>query len=79
MQLEDTNPNHCSTPIPELCLKEKQLTITSNDITQKQWSNLILELNLIKKAWAGYATLNIKAPGIKKIIAHGTRTSFDKD
>jgi len=60
-------------------MKEKQLTITSNDITQKQWSNLILELNLIKKAWASYATLNIKAPGIKKIIAHGTRTTFDKD
>ena len=60
-------------------MKEKQLTITSGNITQKQWSNLILELNLIKKAWAKYATLNIKAPGIKKIIAHGTRTTFDKD
>jgi len=60
-------------------MKEKSITITSKDITQKQWSNLILELNLIKKAWAGYATLSIKAPGIKKIIAHGTRTSFEKD
>ena len=60
-------------------MKEKTLTITSNNITQKQWSNLILELNLIKKAWAGYATLNIKAPGIKKIIAHGTRTNFRED
>ena len=57
-------------------MKEKTITITSSDITQKQWSNLILELNLIKKAWAGYATLNIKGPGIKKIIAHGTR-NFD--
>ena len=60
-------------------MKEKQLTITSNNITQKQWSNLILELNLIKKAWAKYATLNIKPPGIKKIIAHGTRTNFKED
>jgi|TARA_Y100000389_G_scaffold201665_1_gene244960 hypothetical protein len=60
-------------------MKEKQLTITSSDITQKQWSNLILELNLIKKSWANYATLNIKAPGIKKIIAHGTRTNFKDD
>ena len=60
-------------------MKEKQLTITSKNISQKQWSNLILELNLIKKAWAKYATLDLKAPGIKKIIAHGTRTSFDKD
>ena len=60
-------------------MKEKQLTITSDNITQKQWSNLILELNLIKKSWANYATLNIKAPGIKKIIAHGTRTTFEKE
>ncbi len=41
-------------------MKEKQLTITSDNISQKQWSNLVLELNLIKKAWAKYATLNIK-------------------
>ncbi len=60
-------------------MKEKQVTITSGDITQKQWSNLILELNLIKKAWSKYATLNIKAPGIKKIIAHGTRNNFKED
>ena len=57
-------------------MKEKQLTITSNNISQKQWSQLILELNLIKKAWANYAKLDIKCPGIKKIIAHGTRTNF---
>jgi len=60
-------------------MKEKTLTITSNDISQKQWSNLVLELNLIKKSWAKYATLNIKAPGIKKIIAHGTRVGFKED
>jgi len=60
-------------------MKEKQITITSNNISQKQWSNLVLELNLIKKSWANYATLDIKAPGIKKIIAHGTRTTFEKD
>ena len=60
-------------------MKEIQLTITSYNISQKQWSNLILELNLIKKAWSKYATLNIKAPGINKIIAHGTRTNFKED
>ena len=57
-------------------MKEKKLTIVSKDITQKQWSNLVLELNLIKKAWASYATLELQGPGIKKIIAHGTR-NFD--
>ena len=57
-------------------MKEKKLTITSKDITHKQWSNLVLELNLIKKAWERYAKIDLQAPGAKKIIAHGTR-NFD--
>ena len=57
-------------------MKEKKLTITSEDITQKQWSNLILELNLIKKAWSSYATIELQGSGVRKIIAHGTR-NFD--
>ena len=57
-------------------MKEKIITITSKDISKKQWSNLVLELNLIKKAWASYATLELQGPGVKKIIAHGTR-NFD--
>jgi len=52
------------------------MTIISKDISQKQWSNLVLEMNLIKKAWSSYAKLEIQGPGIKKIIAHGTR-NFD--
>ena len=54
----------------------KKMTIISKDISQKQWSNLVLEMNLIKKAWSSYAKLEIQGPGIKKIIAHGTR-NFD--
>ena len=51
----------------------KKLTIVSKDISQKQWSNLVLELNLIKKAWKPYAEIDLQGPGIKKIIAFGTR------
>jgi len=54
----------------------KKLTITSKDITHKQWSNLVLELNIMKKSWSSYATLELQGPGVKKIIAHGTR-NFD--
>ena len=54
----------------------KKLTITGSNISQKQWSNLVLELNLISKAWSAYATIELQGPGIKKIIAHGTR-NFD--
>ena len=54
----------------------KKLTITSKNITQKQWSNLILELNIMKRQWKPYADIEIQAPGIKKIIAWGT-TNYD--
>ena len=60
-------------------MKEKKLTITSKDISKKQWSNLVLELNIIRKAWASYATIELQGPGIKKIIAHGTRVGFKED
>ena len=50
----------------------KKLTIPSKNISQKQWSNLILELNLMKKQWSSFAEIEIQAPGIKKIIAWGT-------
>ena len=34
----------------------------------------MLELNLMKKAWRPYGvTLDIQAPGIKKIIGWGTK------
>ena len=57
-------------------MKEKKITLISKNITQKQWSNLVLELNLVKKAWSSHATIELQGPGIKKIIAHGTR-NFD--
>ena len=57
-------------------MKEKTLTITSKNITQKQWSNLVLELNLIKKTWSSFATLELNGTNVKKIVAHGTR-NFD--
>jgi|TARA_R100001224_G_scaffold43986_1_gene25321 hypothetical protein len=54
-------------------MKEKKITISSKDITQKQWSNLVLELNLVKKAWKPYAKLELQGSGIRKIIAFGNR------
>ena len=55
-------------------MKEKKATISAKGASVKQWSDLILELNLIKKAWHRYGVdINIQAPGIKKIIAWGTK------
>ena len=42
----------------------------SKDISQKQWSNLVLEMKLIKKAWSSLCkVIELQGPGIKKIIA----------
>ena len=56
----------------------KKLTITADKISQKQWSNLILELNIMKKAWKPYADIEIQGTGIKKIIAFGTRVGNEE-
>jgi hypothetical protein len=50
----------------------KEVKIVGKKITPKQWSNLILELNLIRKQWKPYATFDIQGPGVKKIVKYGT-------
>jgi len=55
-------------------MKEKKVTITAKGISQKQWSVLLLEFNLIKKAWKKYGVdLHITAPGLTRTLAWGTR------
>ena len=54
-------------------MKEKELTIKSKNISPKQWSALLLELNLIVQAWKPYAVLELKAPGLKKVLGWGTK------
>ena len=57
-------------------MKEKTITITVNGTNQGQWSNLLLELNLMKKAWRPFGVnMTFKAPGIKNIIEWGTRNN----
>ena len=50
----------------------KKVTIVGKSISPKQCSNLILELNLIRKEWKPYATFDILGSGVKKIIKNGT-------
>ena len=57
----------------------KKLTITSEDITPKQWSVLLLELNMIKEQWKSYAKIEIQTPGLNKIIAWGKRRYDTKE
>ena len=57
----------------------KKLTITSKDISPKQWSVLLLELNMIKEQWKSYAKIEIQTPGLNKIIAWGKRRYDTKE
>ena len=53
----------------------KKITLNVDGITQKQWANFVLELNIMKKAWKPYG-VNVKmlGPGIKKIVEWGNKT-----
>ena len=54
--------------------KEKIIKIKVKSITSKQWSNLLLEFNLVKKAWRPYGVdMQISAPGLKNILAWGRK------
>ena len=55
-------------------MKEKIITIKPKSISQKQWAILLLELNMIKKAWKPYGVdIQMSAPGLKRIVEWGTR------
>ena len=55
-------------------MKEKIITLKPKGISQKQWSNLLLELNLVKKAWRPYGVdIQISAPGLKNVLKWGTK------
>ena len=54
-------------------MKSKTITIKVKSGSTKQYSNLLLELNLVKKAWRMYGVdLQLQAPGLKSIIRWGT-------
>ena len=57
-------------------MKEKIITIKVNGALPGQWSSLLLELNLMKQAWKSYGVdINLKAPGLKSILNHGTKVN----
>ena len=59
-------------------MKEKTITIKTNAISQRQYSPLLLELNIIKQQWRSYGVdIQLSAPSLKKIIALGTSNGSD--
>ena len=61
-------------------MKEKIITIKVDGALQGQWSSLLLELNLIKKAWKSYGVdINMKASGLKNVLNFGTKVNDGSD
>ena len=55
-------------------MKEKRVIVSAKGASVKQWTDIILELNLMKKSWHRYGvTLEIQTPGITKILSWGTK------
>ena len=55
-------------------MKDKTITIKPKGITQRQWSILLLELNLIRKAWKRYGVdMKMSAPCLKRVVDWGTK------
>ena len=52
----------------------KEIKIKASNISQKQWANLLIELNLVKETWRKYGPkLDIKAENFDRIIKWGKR------
>ena len=55
-------------------MKDRIITIKPKGVTQRQWSIILLELNLMRKAWKRYGVdMKMSAPGLKRIVDWGTK------
>ena len=57
----------------------RKVTISSDNISPKQWSALLLELNIMKTAWRPFAKLEVHGKEFKKVIKWGTRKYDEKE
>ena len=60
--------------------KEKIVSIEVNKINDRQWSTLLIELNLMKESWAHFGVhLILKAHNIDRIIKWGKNRPSSKN
>ena len=61
-------------------MKEKKVIIVAKGASQKQWSILLLEFNLIKKAWKKYGVdLHLTSSNLKRVLSWGTKKHGEPD
>ena len=58
----------------------KEINIKVDNITPKQLTNLLIELNLVKEAWKKYGpSMDIKAKNFNRIIKWGKKKHGDSE
>ena len=56
----------------------KKILLEAKGASDKQWSVLVLELNIMKTAWKKFGvTLTLNSPDAKRILAWGTKNYDD--
>ena len=56
-------------------MKDREINIKVENITPKQWTNLVIELNLISEAWKPYGPkIKLKTRNLERIIKWGRST-----
>ena len=56
----------------------KEINIKVDNITPKQWANLLIELNLVRETWKKYGpSMDIKAKSFNRIIKWGKKKHGD--
>ena len=61
-------------------MKDRHINIEVSNISTKQWTNLLIELNLVSEAWKPYGPrMKIKAYNIDRIIKWGKKTNDDRE
>jgi len=58
----------------------RKITLTTNNISQRQWSTLILELNSMSKSWKRFGVdMKISALNAERIIKWGNKSHDERD
>ena len=61
-------------------MKEKEINLQIENITSKQWTNLVIELNLIAKAWKPYGPIiKLKTKNLERILKWGLKKPGDPE
>ena len=56
----------------------RKITLKTKGLSTKQYSTLVLELNVMSKSWIKFgATINIEADGAERIINWGNKSHDD--